>query len=72
MLLITGASGQLGQCFQDVFSPQELSLTDVAEYFTKLQWPVCSLLDKTKLKNTFNLSVPHWTKGVEECLKKLF
>ncbi len=42
-----------------------------AEYPTKAKRPAYSVLDKTKLKNTFNLSVPHWTKGVEECLEKL-
>ena len=42
-----------------------------AEYPTKARRPAYSVLDKTKLKKTFNLSVPHWIKGVEECLKKL-
>lgn len=28
-------------------------------------------LDKTKFKTTFHKVLPHWTQGVEECLKKL-
>ena len=42
-----------------------------AEYPTPARRPAFSVLDKTKFKTTFNKSLPHWTQGVEKCLKKL-
>lgn len=41
------------------------------QYPTPAKRPAFSVLDKTKFKHTFNKSLPHWTKGVELCLKKL-
>ncbi len=41
------------------------------DYPTPAKRPAFSVLDKTKFKTTFNKSLPHWTKGVELCLKKL-
>jgi len=32
--------------------------------------PAYSVLDKTKFKNTYNLSVPHWREGLMACIKK--
>lgn len=42
-----------------------------ADYPTKARRPAFSVLDKTKLKQDFHVCLPHWTKGVDECLKKL-
>lgn len=42
-----------------------------ADYPTKAQRPAFSVLDKTKLKQGFHISLPHWTQGVDECLTKL-
>nr|QGT50684.1 NAD(P)-dependent oxidoreductase [uncultured Elusimicrobia bacterium] len=42
------------------------------EYPTKATRPAFSVLDKSKIKQAFNLNIPHWTQGVEECLTKLF
>lgn len=42
------------------------------DYPTPAKRPAFSVLDKTKFKTTFNKALPHWTKGVELCLKKLF
>ncbi|MDD6153590.1 MAG: dTDP-4-dehydrorhamnose reductase [Elusimicrobia bacterium] len=41
------------------------------DYPTKAVRPAFSVLDKTNIKRDFNLQIPHWTKGVEECLTKL-
>lgn len=41
------------------------------DYPTPAKRPAFGVLDKTKFKTTFHKSLPHWTKGVELCLKKL-
>lgn len=41
------------------------------DYPTKATRPVYSVLDKSKIKKDFGITIPHWTQGVEECLKKL-
>lgn len=41
------------------------------DYPTPARRPAFSVLDKTKFKTTFNKVLPHWTQGVELCLKKL-
>ncbi|WP_428042184.1 dTDP-4-dehydrorhamnose reductase [Candidatus Avelusimicrobium fimicolum] len=41
------------------------------DYPTKAVRPSFSVLDKTKLKQDFHMCLPHWTQGVDECLKKL-
>jgi dTDP-4-dehydrorhamnose reductase len=37
-------------------------------YPTKAKRPVYSVLDKTKIKETFNLRVPQWEESLEKCL----
>jgi len=39
-----------------------------AEYPTKAVRPVYSVLDKTKIKDTFNLKIPYWEESLEVCL----
>jgi len=39
-------------------------------YPTKARRPFYSVLDKTKIKETFNIKIPHWKKGLQECLKQ--
>ncbi len=41
------------------------------EYPTKAARPAFSVMDKTKIKNTFNLQIPYWRDSLEICLKKL-
>lgn len=41
------------------------------DYPTPAKRPAFSVLDKNKIKRDFGLDLPHWTKGVEECLSKL-
>lgn len=41
-----------------------------AEYPTKATRPFYSVLDKSKLKKTFNISIPHWKESLIKCLKQ--
>jgi dTDP-4-dehydrorhamnose reductase len=38
------------------------------EFPSKVVRPAYSVLDKTKIKNTFGLSVPYWTDSLKRCL----
>lgn len=40
-----------------------------AEYPSKAVRPFYSVLDKSKLKKTFNISIPHWKESLIKCLK---
>lgn len=42
-----------------------------SEFPSKVKRPNYSVLDKTKFKNTFGLSIPHWYDSLEVCLSKL-
>ena len=39
-------------------------------YPTKATRPFYSVLDKTSIKETFNVSIEHWTEGLKRCLKQ--
>ncbi len=39
-------------------------------YPTKATRPFYSVLDKSKIKSTFGIQIPHWEKGVKKCLKQ--
>lgn len=41
-----------------------------SEYPTKATRPFYSVLDKTKIKQTFGIKIPHWQESLEKCLKK--
>ena len=43
-----------------------------AEYPTKAVRPAYSVLDKTKIKETFHLTIPNWEESLEKCLKISF
>lgn len=40
------------------------------EYFTKAKRPKYSLLDKTKIKKTFNIEINHWESSLRKMIKK--
>ena len=40
-------------------------------YPTKAKRPFYSVLDKSKIKQTFNLEIKHWEEGLKQCLKQL-
>lgn len=42
-----------------------------ADYPTKAARPHYSVLDKTKIKSTFNLDIPHWEASLERCIALL-
>ena len=42
-----------------------------AEYPAKANRPAYSVLDKTKIKTTFDIEIPHWEESLKQCLIKL-
>ena len=42
-----------------------------SEYPTPASRPHYSVLDKTKIKQTYNIEIPYWETSLEECIKKL-
>jgi dTDP-4-dehydrorhamnose reductase len=42
------------------------------DYPTPALRPAYSVLDKEKIKKTFNISIPHWKKSLEKCIQKIF
>jgi dTDP-4-dehydrorhamnose reductase len=42
-----------------------------SEYPTAAERPAYSVMDKSKIKNTFNITIPHWRESLEICLNKL-
>ena len=41
------------------------------EYPTKASRPHFSVLDKTKIKDTYGISIPYWEDSLKECIEKL-
>ncbi len=41
------------------------------EFPSKVKRPAYSVLDKTKIKNTFGITVPYWTDSLKKCIKNL-
>lgn len=41
------------------------------EYPSPVKRPAYSVLDKTKFKQTFHISIPHWTDSLQECVSNL-
>ena len=41
------------------------------EYPTPAARPHYSVLDKTKIKNTYGIEIPHWEDSLQECISKL-
>lgn len=52
-------------------SPCRVLPIKTCEYPTQAVRPAFSVLDKTKIKHAFGLTIPHWTEGVDKCLTKL-
>ena len=42
-----------------------------AEYPTAARRPAYSVLDKTKIKETYGITIPYWEESLEECIKGL-
>ncbi len=41
------------------------------EYPTPANRPAYAVLDKTKIKNTYNITIPHWETSLKECIDKI-
>lgn len=41
------------------------------DYPTKATRPHYSVLDKTKIKDTYGLEIPYWTDSLKECVVEL-
>ena len=41
------------------------------EFPSPVKRPAYSVLDKTKIKETFDVRIPHWTVSLKKCMKKL-
>jgi dTDP-4-dehydrorhamnose reductase len=42
-----------------------------SEYVTRATRPAFSVMDKSKVKSTFNIEIPYWRKSLETCIKRL-
>lgn len=42
-----------------------------SQYSTKAKRPAYSVMDKSKIKETFNIKIPHWRDSLEICIKKI-
>ena len=41
------------------------------EFPSKVKRPSYSVLDKTKIKNSLNITIPHWKESLKKCISKL-
>jgi dTDP-4-dehydrorhamnose reductase len=41
------------------------------DYYTEVRRPSYSVLDNTKIKETYNLEIPHWRSSLKKCIKQL-
>ena len=41
------------------------------EFPSKVKRPSYSVLDKTKIKNSLNITIPHWKESLKKCINKL-
>jgi dTDP-4-dehydrorhamnose reductase len=48
-----------------------LNPVKTSEYITKAVRPAYSVMDKTKIKNTFKLPIPYWRNSLSLCLERL-
>jgi dTDP-4-dehydrorhamnose reductase len=44
---------------------------ETCQYPTPAKRPHFSLLNKSKIKSKFNLEIPYWKDGLDDCLKRL-
>ncbi len=49
----------------------KVSPIHTADYPTKAARPHYSVLDKTKIKTTFNIEIPHWETSLKQCISQL-
>lgn len=49
----------------------KVSPIETKDYPTAAERPQYSVMNKSKIKNTFNIEIPHWKTSLSNCLKKL-
>ncbi|MDQ1325830.1 MAG: dTDP-4-dehydrorhamnose reductase [Campylobacterota bacterium] len=49
----------------------QINPIETKEYPTPAKRPHYSVLNKAKIKNTFNVEIPYWKDGLDDCLKRL-
>ena len=49
----------------------QVSPLHTAEYPTPASRPHYSVLDKTKIKNTYNIEIPYWEESLAKCIERL-
>lgn len=49
----------------------KVSPLHTADYPSKAPRPHYSVLDKTKIKNTFGIEIPHWEQSLKQCISEL-
>ena len=52
-------------------SPCQVNPCHSSEFPSKVERPAFSVLDKTKIRTSFNLTIPHWHKSLQLCIGKL-
>ena len=51
--------------------PCQINPIETFQYPTPAKRPHYSLLNKSKIKSTFNIEIPYWKDGLDDCLKRL-
>jgi dTDP-4-dehydrorhamnose reductase len=51
--------------------PCQINPIETFQYPTPAKRPHYSFLNKSKIKSTFNLEIPYWKDGLDDCLKRL-
>lgn len=49
----------------------KINSIETFQYATPAKRPHFSLLNKSKIKNQFNIEIPYWKDGLDDCLKRL-
>jgi dTDP-4-dehydrorhamnose reductase len=57
--------------FENVKAKVKVIPVRTDEYVTKAKRPAYSVMDKSKIKTTFNIEIPYWRDSLVTCIKKL-
>lgn len=52
-------------------NPIEVKPLKTSDYLTRATHPAFSVMDKSKIKNTFGTGIPHWRKSLRHCLQEM-
>ncbi len=51
--------------------PCQINPIETYQYPTPAKRPHYSLLNKSKIKSAFNIEIPYWKDGLDDCLRRL-